>query len=290
MMAAEQNARAGKLAEALADLQGQVKKAPSEPRLRVFLFQLLAVSGQYERALTQLEVAGELEPGVMEMVRAYRAVLPCERLRASVFTGDVTPLLFGEPSPWMALLLQAVRHTGRGEFAEARALRERAFEEAPPTPGTLVSRHPKAGGAEAGGATGEGQEQEAQPQQFQWIADADGRLGPMIEAIVNGRYYWIPFSRIRELAFEAPADLRDLAWTPALLTFTNGGETVAFIPTRYPGSETSADPSLVMARSTSWNELEAETFVGLGQRVFATDQGEHGLMDVRRIRLAESAA
>ena len=280
MMAAEQNARAGKLAEALADLQGQVKKAPSEPRLRVFLFQLLAVSGQYERALTQLEVAGELDPGVMEMVRAYRAVLPCERLRASVFTGDTTPLLFGEPSPWMALLLQAVRHTGRGEFAEARALRERAFEEAPATPGTLVSR-----GAAAGG---EGQE--AEPQSFQWIADADGRMGPMIEAIVNGRYYWIPFSRIRELAFEAPADLRDLAWTPALVTFTNGGEQVAFIPTRYPGSETSADPSLVMARSTSWNELAPETFLGLGQRVFATDQGEHGLMDVRRIRLADSAA
>jgi type VI secretion system protein ImpE len=40
-----------------------------------------------------------------------------------------------------------------------------------------------------------------------------------------------------------------------------------------------------MARSTIWNERDAETFLGLGQRVFATDQGEHGLMDVRRIRL-----
>jgi type VI secretion system protein ImpE len=286
MTAAEQNARAGKLGEALADLQAQVKKAPSDPRLRVFLFQLLAVSGQYERALTQLEVAGELDPETMEMVRAYRAVVPCERLRASVFAGDLTPLLFGEPSPWMALLLQAVRHTGRGEFAEARALRERAFEEAPPTPGTLVVRR-----AGAGGAEDKSEDKAAGDEQpFQWIADADGRLGPMVEAIVNGRYYWIPFARIKELAFEAPADLRDLAWTPALLTFTNGGETVAFIPTRYPGSETATDPSLVMARSTVWNEREAETFLGLGQRVFTTDAGEHGLMDVRRIRLEEAPA
>jgi type VI secretion system protein ImpE len=270
MTAAEENIRAGKLDEAHADLQAQVKKAPADPRLRVFLFQLLSVKGQWERAGTQLEVAGELDPSAMEMVRAYRAVLPCERLRTSVFAGDKTPLLFGEPAPWMALLVQALQLTAKGKFAEGRALRDKAFEEAPTTTGTLTAR-------------GAGETTDERP--FAWIADADPRLGPMLEGIVNGRYYWIPFSRIRELSFEAPADLRDVAWTPALLTFTNGGETVAFVPTRYPGSEAASDPAVVTARSTIWSEREAETFLGLGQRVFATDGGEHALMDVRRIRL-----
>jgi type VI secretion system protein ImpE len=287
MTAAEQNARAGKLDEALADLQSQVKKAPADPRLRVFLFQLLAVKGQYERAGTQLEVAGELDGSVMEMVRAYRAILPCERLRASVFAGAKTPLLFGEPAPWMALMLQAVQHTARGEYAEARALRERAFEEAPVTPGTLTIR--RAGDGGEGDAKSEAKDDGVE-EAFQWIADADGRLGPILEAIVNGRYYWLPFSRVKEITFEKPSDLRDLAWTPALLTFANGGETVAFIPTRYPGSEAATEPAVVMARSTVWEERAAETFLGLGQRVFATDSGEHALMDVRRIRLATPAA
>jgi type VI secretion system protein ImpE len=279
MTAAEENIRAGKLDEALADLQAQVKKAPADPRLRVFLFQLLSVKGQWERAGTQLEVAGTLDASNMEMVRAYSAVLPCERLRASVFKGDKTPLLFGEPAPWMALLVQALKLTAEGKFAEGRALRDKAFEEAPTTTGTLTARHQ---GENAGETTDE--------RPFAWIADADPRLGPMLEGIVNGRYYWIPFSRIRELSFEAPADLRDVAWTPALVTFANGGETVAFVPTRYPGSEAALDPAIVTARATVWNEREAETFLGLGQRVFATDGGEHALMDVRRIRLDVSEA
>ena len=48
----------------------------------------------------------------------------------------------------------------------------------------------------------------------------------MLEAIVNGRYYWIPFGRLSEVRIEKPADLRDIAWTPAYLTLANGGETV----------------------------------------------------------------
>jgi type VI secretion system protein ImpE len=120
---------------------------------------------------------------------------------------------------------------------------------------------------------------------FAWIADADPRLGPMLEAIVNGKYYWIPFARLREIRVEKPVDLRDVAWTPAHLTLANGGETVALIPTRYPGSEKATTPGLVMARATEWVERPGQTFLGLGQRLLATDQGEHALMDVRVIQL-----
>jgi type VI secretion system protein ImpE len=270
MTAAEESVRAGRLAEALTSVQAQIKKQPADPKLRVFLFQLLAVMGQWERAATQLEVVGELDPATLEMVRTYGAVLACERLRASVFAGHTTPLLFGEPASWMALLIQALQLTAQGKLVEARALRDKAFEDAPTTAGTLTVRSPT-------GST--------EDHAFSWIADADPRLGPVLEAIVNGKYYWIPFERLRELALEAPTDLRDLAWTPAVLTFANGGETVAFIPTRYPGSEAAPDAAVVSARSTVWTEQGPELFVGLGQRVLATDAGEHGLMDVRRVRL-----
>jgi protein involved in temperature-dependent protein secretion len=46
-MIAEQYLKAGNLSEALAQLQADIK-------LRTFLFQLLSVLGQWERALTQL--------------------------------------------------------------------------------------------------------------------------------------------------------------------------------------------------------------------------------------------
>ena len=53
-------------------------------------------------------------------------------------------------------------------------------------------------------------------QPFEWIADADMRLGPMLEAVVNGRYFWMPFSAIARAVFEPPADLRDAVWTPGV--------------------------------------------------------------------------
>ena len=57
LAAAEQAVREGDLDGALRNLQDQVRKEPSKAELRVFLFQLLAVMGQWERANTQLNVA-----------------------------------------------------------------------------------------------------------------------------------------------------------------------------------------------------------------------------------------
>jgi type VI secretion system protein ImpE len=110
----------------------------------------------------------------------------------------------------------------------------------------------------------------------------------MLEAVVNGRYYWIPFDRLRRLHIEKPVDLRDFVWAPAELVFANGGETVALIPARYPGTE-SAAPELQLARRTEWNELGPATFVGIGQRMFTTDQGELSVFDVD-IRFDQAAA
>ncbi len=266
-MTAEESVRAGRLDEALADLQAQVRKQPADPRLRIFLFQLLCVLGQWERALNQLKVAGEMDPNAATMMATYKEVLRCEMLRADVFAGKQSPLLFGKPAEWMALLMQALRLVGQQKFDEAAPLRERAFEEAPTTSGAVDG------------------------QAFEWIGDADPRIGPMLEAIINGRYYWIPFNRLSEIKIDKPVDLRDIAWTPATLTLANGGETVALIPTRYPGTESSGNPVLVMARGTDWIERPAGTGVthfGVGQRLFATDQAEYALMDVRLIALSGS--
>jgi type VI secretion system protein ImpE len=261
MTSAEENVKAGRLDEALAELQAQVRKNPADPRLRVFLFQLLVVRGEWDRALTQLKVASDMDASTVAMLKTYQEALRCEVLRAEVFAGRRTPLLFGKPAEWMALLVEALRLTANEKYEEARSLRERAFEGAPAMAGTLDD------------------------QPFAWIADADSRLGPLMEVIVNGRYYWIPFSRVKEVRIEKPQDLRDIAWMPASLSLANGGDVVAFIPTRYPGSESAKDPRVVMARSTEWQERPADTFLGLGQRLWTTDQGEHALMDVRVVRI-----
>ncbi len=80
--------------------------------------------------------------------------------------------------------------------------------------------------------------------------------------------------RVERLEIEAPADLRDFVWTPAMLTLVNGGTSVALMPTRYPGSEGAAESTLRMARATEWRELAPDSYAGLGQRMFATDSSD----------------
>jgi type VI secretion system protein ImpE len=257
---AEQALRDGDPFGALKLLQDQVRSRPADAKLRVFLFQLLCVLGQWDRALNQLNVSGELDAGTLAMVQTYREAIQCERLREQVFAGQKVPLLFGEPEPWLALLIEALLREGRGALEEAQRLRDEAFELASPTPG------------------------KADGKPFAWISDADMRLGPVLEAVINGRYYWVPWSRLSVLTIEAPTDLRDRVWMPAHLQFSNGGETVALLPTRYAGTPLD-DPLLALARKTDWDEVRPGFFVGKGQRMLATDGGDLALMDLRSVEL-----
>jgi type VI secretion system protein ImpE len=264
VLTAEECLRAGDPVAALRLLQDQVRARPSEAKLRVFLFQLLCVLGQWERAINQLDTAATLDPAALAMKQMYREAIKCELLRAEVFAGRKSPMVFGEPDPWLGLLIESLLRAGRGETAQAEALHQQAFDQAPATAGVLDERP------------------------FAWIADADMRLGPVFEAIINGRYYWVPFARLSRVTIEAPSDLRDTVWMPAYLQFENGGESPALIPTRYPGSEASEDGLVRLARKTLWEETAPEVFRGLGQRVLTTDEGEFPLMDVRVISLESS--
>jgi type VI secretion system protein ImpE len=259
-MLAQQLIRDGDLPGALAALQDAVRKDSANPKLRVFLFQLLSVLGQWNRALTQLNVAGELDAGALPMVQTYREAIQCEALRAEIFAGRRAPMLFGEPEPWMAQLAEALK-LDADDAAQAAGLRAQAFESAPASPGSIDG------------------------QDFAWLADADGRLGPVLEAIVNGRYFWIPFMRIARIEIDPPTDLRDAVWTAATFTLANGAQTVGLIPTRYPGSE-EADDALRLARRTEWTGGQESEHV-LGQRMFTSDGGDYPLMDARLIEFAD---
>ena len=140
MSTAEQALRDGDPELALRLLQDQVRAKPGDAKLRVFLFQLLCVLGRWDRALNQLTVAGELDASTLAMVQTYREALQCERLRAQVFTGEKLPMLFGEPEPWTALLLEALLREGRGEIAADPLQDQRALARSQPQRGGDLDR------------------------------------------------------------------------------------------------------------------------------------------------------
>jgi type VI secretion system protein ImpE len=256
---AEDSFKAGRLTAALDELQAEVRQKPADAKLRIFLAQLLMMMGQWDRAVTQLKVIGEMDASALPMARAYRAAIDCELLRADVFAGKRSPLLFGDPEPWIAGLLKALGIDGEGKAADAAALRAESIETAPTSAGKL---------------NGEA---------FEWLADADSRLGPMLEVLLNGAYYWVPLHRVQQIKIDPPSDARDLIWLPAQFTWSNEGEAVGFIPARYPGSEASPEDAIRMSRKTEWRELAASSFAGLGQRLLATDAAEYSLLEVREI-------
>ena len=261
-MTAELLIQAGDPVAALEALQDQVRKQPAEAKLRVFLFQLLAVNGQWKRAQTQLELAGQLDSEADPMVQAYRDVINCELHREAVFAGKSKPLIFGEPEEWVALLVEAQQAFAKGDMDGFSTLNAQAFEKAD---------------TRAGRINDEG---------FEWLADADQRFGPVFEFIFNGQYYWVPMSRVSKLHTEKPTDLRDLIWLPAEVTWTNGGQLMVMMPVRYPRLDGVSGTGL-LSRRTDWLSGESDVAEGTGQRIFATDQNDYSLLQVRSIEFDE---
>jgi protein involved in temperature-dependent protein secretion len=109
MTEAEAQLRAGDIASCLSNLQGDIRRKPEDSRLRVFLAQIYMLTGEWERALNQLSVIADMDASGLAMAQTYRAAIQCEQLRASVFNGERSPLIFGEPEAWIALLLQSLQ-------------------------------------------------------------------------------------------------------------------------------------------------------------------------------------
>jgi len=157
--------RTGDLDGGVSALVEQVRKDPANLRTRMRLFQAYTLSGDWEGAACQLRLLQSLSRGDQDLllgVPAYLNLIAAERLRASVFLKGNAPVFFGEPAEWMGLQLEAVRQGIGGKWLAALELIERSREAAPAISGRLDG------------------------QAFEWIMDADPRLGPLLVPVWSG--------------------------------------------------------------------------------------------------------
>lgn len=254
------------LAGQLQELQSRIRRDASSAKLRIHLFQLLCVMGRWQRALEQLQLCAQLDAQAVPMAQMYREAIRCEMYREDVFSGKRTPQVMGSPPGWVGRLIEALRHDAAGETAAAAGLRNEAMD-----------------AADSAACTVDGAPCE-------WLTDGDSRLGPVCEVIANGQYYWLPLESCSGIHIDPPADLRDLVWAPAEVMLPNEGRVPALIPTRYPvtGQSTfeNAD-ALMQSHATHWIEQAPGVWLGVGQRVWMSDVGEHPLLDTRAILMAQ---
>jgi type VI secretion system protein ImpE len=250
--------RSGDLGGARAALVEAARTQPADVPTRLFLFQLLAVEGEWDKAEKQLAALARLSPEAAMLSTVYSKAIAAERERAAVFAGTSTASIHGGAA-WAQDIAEAIRIDASGDTAAAQALRDAGFDQAPDTPGTI----------------GEG----TNARRFDWIADADPRFGPVMEAIVGGRYGLLPFAEVEAIDSEGPRDLRDLVWYPAEVTLRAGARVAVLLPTRYPALGN--DPAERLARATGW----ADDGVGTGAHLWSFSDGDDvALPAVRRVR------
>ena len=184
------------------------------------------------------------------MAQTYRAAIRCELLRGKVFAGERTPPVLRRSR---ALDAAADRGAARARFRPDRGgggtARCRASNRRPP------------------------------PRAARRRANSPGSPMPIR---ASGRCWrrWSTANTTgcrstgwRALDIEKPEDLRDQVWMPARFVWTNGGESVGFIPTRYPGSEARRRTRRWRWRGAPSGEERGSWFLGLGQRMLRDRRG-----------------
>lgn len=250
----------GQLDVALSELEADIRKKPADTELRIYLFQLLCILGQWERAIHQLDLMAEMKVN-KTMAEIFRPLVQHEIMRSDIFAGETNPPVLGESQDWVELIVKALQEEAGGDLQLAANIRSEALEQAPGTAGKING------------------------EDFDWICDADSRLGPVLEACVNKKYYWIPLNLIKSIVFNPPSDLRDLVWAPVEFVWANQDQTNGHIFVRYSSTDKSEDYQLKLSRLTQWEEKYENQFHGFGQKMLTTEQNDYPLLEIRSLEL-----
>jgi type VI secretion system protein ImpE len=259
---------AGDLSGAIAQLTEDVRSHPRELQSRIFLFELLCFSADFQRAERQLDAIAQTSGEVkVEMgVLLYRQLLQAELARRAFFTGSARqPKFLSEPPAHAALHIEALAKVRENQANEAEDLIHES---------SRLRRSLKG---------------QADGKSFEDIRDCDDLLGPFLEVFLQADYIWLPLENIKQIEIRPPRTLRDLIWIPARIELDRQPLGEIFLPVRYYGSSEHPDDLVKLGRMTEWKTVGQETSLGAGQRMFFIDDDERPLLEVRKIELAISS-
>ncbi len=264
----EQQLAGESLRESLGQLENRIRTQPTDADLRAAFTQMLCLEGNWPRALAQLKSWLALTPQAQPTITLLEQTINGERQRAEVMAGRARPTMPDKHWPWLAAMVAALDLSA----TEACSHRIGALEQAEAIPGELTL-------------------QDGTTHSFDWLMDGDCRFGPVCEAIVNGRYFWLPFSAIEEMEFQPPASVIDLVWRHTRIRLHDGSEQVCQIPARYP-LDNQVEDRFLLSRTTEWQPLPGEEphYMGRGQKVWLNDTAEFPLLDLASLRFAKGDA
>ncbi len=238
--------QAGRLQAAIDAQIQEVKASPSDHGKRVFLFELLAFAGDWDRARRQIEAVQGDSLEMMTAVDSYKKLLDAEDHRRRVFKDGVLPgFLTSGAGDWVFTRLQAINELRNNDPVAAKKLLDES-DAAAPTLTLNLNGKPVEG-----------------------LRDCDDLFGPVLEVLAHGGYYWLPLNQVDAVTALAPKFPRDLIWLPVKLAVKDGPAGDAFLPCRYPGTTDVTGDELKLARATDWTQPGGDGPVrGVGLRTF----------------------
>lgn len=128
---------------------------------------------------------------------------------------------------------------------------------------------------------------------FRTLVDGDPRIGARLEVFAAGQYTWIPLAHIASVQIQAPTQLRDLLWAPAVVKTGPGFEGLelgeVLVPVLAPASAQHTDPDVRLGRVTEWVELDGQGQAPVGQKLFLVDDEEFPILEVRDLEFTPAA-
>ncbi len=245
------------LAQEVERISAAVRAQPLESSHRLAMAQLRLLRGEYSKALQQLQLACQFDADLMPEAQLIRMLVRSEQVREAVFAGKIMPDLLAVSPAWLENMINSFKESE----GKAAAMRREALSEAPASKGVFGDSSP-----------------------FEWIADGDERLGPVIEVMFGGSYYWIPFDMVVSLRVTPPQRAMDLVWAPVELELNGHPPRIAFMPSRYPlfpGEE--YDETLLADAETVWHQSSDGLWRGYGRRVWYVDGEPLGMFEAGRI-------
>jgi type VI secretion system protein ImpE len=259
-MKARELYRAGKLTEAVAAMNDEVKANPSDVEQRSFLAELLCIAGNLERADVQLEAIEKLQPGLGPTLALLRQLVRAEKTRQEVHGAGRAPEFLAPAPEHVQLTLRAVAAARAGDAAETTRL-VAAAEEA----------RPAVGGTCDGVA-------------FDDMRDLDDLTGGVFEVLTStGKHVWIPLEHVVSVELDAPVRPLDLLWRPAQLSVREGPEGKVYLPAVYApvvGAEP-LDDAARLGRRTDWIPAGSDGALrGVGLRTFIVGDEPRTLLEL----------
>ena len=258
-MTAKELMKAGRLSDARRVLIEEVKSAPTDVGKRTLLFQVLAMGGEWDKALIHLDMISTQDPTRSVGVHTYLSIIEAEKERLKVVQRMRQPSVLPEPPAYIGMYLEYLDALKAGKFADAKGLMEQIDKQKPMVSGTLNSK------------------------EFDGFSDTDARLYPFLEAFVHERYVWIPFEAIRELVIHEPRTSFDLIWVTANITTWEGLTMNCCLPVVYPETFLYENEQAKLGRLTEWAPLGGGFSKALGQHVFQVGDEEMAILDIREV-------